>query len=88
MTLEQLEEGLSKIGYSIKGKYPNRFIYDNNNKRVKPILRVWNDSITLELKSKNVGVYFGYKNIQVDFVEQENYLSIGTENQLIILYKQ
>jgi hypothetical protein len=88
MTIQELEEGLSKIGYSIKGKYPNRFIYDNNNKRVQPTLRVWNDSITLELKSKNVGVYFGYKNIQVDFVEQENYLSIGTENQLIILYKQ
>ena len=45
--INELKEKLNKIGFEIKGRYPNRFIYDANGNRTK--YRVWNDRIEYDL---------------------------------------
>jgi hypothetical protein len=87
MTTQQLEEGLSKIGYSIKGRYPNRFIFDNLNKRVEPTLRVWNDKIEFGIKNYGMSVVFCFENCEINHIEESDAVTIGTEHQFIILYK-
>jgi hypothetical protein len=87
MTIQELEEGLSKIGYSIKGRYPNRFIYDNLGKRVEPTLRFWSDRIEFGIKHYGLSVVFYYENCNIQHVEESDAVSIGTEHQFFILYK-
>ncbi len=50
LTIENLEKCLSKIDYSIKGKTPNRFIYNHKNKNT--YIRVWNETIVFEMETR------------------------------------
>lgn len=47
LTLENLNTCLSKIDYTIKGKQPNRFIF--NHKAENTGIRVWNETIEFNM---------------------------------------
>ena len=47
LTLENLTQCLSKIDYTLKGKTPNRFIF--NHKGENTGIRVWNETIDFNM---------------------------------------
>ena len=51
MNKQEFEQAIAKIGYKVKGVYPNAFIYDNNGKNTG--IRVIGEQI--ELKQRIVG---------------------------------
>lgn len=64
---EELEKSLNKIGWSIKGRYPNVYIYDH--KGVNSGYRVLGDRIEPSLQEKS-SCSFYFKGIEVYELEE------------------
>lgn len=77
---EKLEEELKKIGWSIKGRYPNSWIYDHKNKRTN--YRVMDDRIEVEGVSENTIVAFYFKDCEIK--RMEDAVAVGTKEQFIL----
>lgn len=79
-TVEKLKEALNKIGWDIRGKYPNRFIYDHKNKRQQ--YRVLDDKIEV-LGFETSCVCFYFKGSAVAVIEG-NTVSLGTDECFVL----
>lgn len=83
--VQELKELLNKIGYEIKGRYPNRRIYAPNGKYAG--YRVRNDCIELDnnlddLCSCNTSFYF--KGGKIEMIDNDC-VSVGT-NECFVLF--
>jgi hypothetical protein len=80
--IENLKEALNSIEFDVKGTYPNRFIYNNLNKRTN--WRVLNDRIELSNDEVFGGqfkgtVCFFFKGSKIKKINK-NFISIGTDS--------
>lgn len=85
-TLEELKENLNKIGFDIKGRYPNRFIYKPDNTRTK--YRVLKDRIEMQFCDENYISYntcFYFKESNIELIEGDS-VSIGTNGCFAMFY--
>ncbi len=82
LTLETLKEHLEKIDYSIRGSYPNRFIF--NHKGENLWIRVWNDNIKIEGAHTST-IVFVFDKSPIRMIENTT-VSIGEEHSFINLY--
>lgn len=65
---EELEKSLNKIGWKIKGHYPNQYIYTHENKNAG--YRVMGDRIE-PTSSENSNLCFYFKAIEVYELEEK-----------------
>jgi len=82
LTHETLKECLSNIDYSIKGEYPNKFIYTNEN--TNTFIRIWNETLEVNCHS-GLRVTFVFEKTQIQMLSQETVM-IGEENSFVNLY--
>lgn len=72
------ERKLFKIGYSVKGEFPNSFIFNNKNQNTG--IRVLSDKIEYRFGSEEeddcCGIYIYYHKIHVGINEQKTSLTI------------
>ena len=84
--IEQLKEALNKIGFDIKGRYPNRYIYSANNKRTP--FRVLEDRIEVAFDEDNDISYcccFYFKHSDVELIDGDA-VTIGQNGVFTMFY--
>lgn len=81
-TREELSEALAKICWSMKGKYPNEYIFDQEGKRT--CYRVLSDRIEVSGVNENSAVCFHYKGSDVKLLEEGDAVSLGTEQCFVL----
>lgn len=79
---EELKEKLEKIGWTMRGKYPNEWIFDHEGKKTCYMVR--GDRIELSGVSPHSCVHFHYKDSKADMLEGNDAVSFGTEEQFIL----
>lgn len=82
--INELKEKLNKIGFEVKGRYPNRFIYDANGNRTK--YRVLNDRIEYDLDLENYISYctcFYFDGAIIEMIDNDA-VSVGTKECFVM----
>lgn len=85
MTLDNLSDALTEIGWSIKGKYPNSWIFDRENKRTN--IYVKNDGLEVEhvFEDRHSGtIYFGFNGAKLTV--NEGMVTVGTDECFVSFY--
>ena len=85
-TLEEFEENLNKIGFSIKGRYPNSWIYKPDNTRT--YYRVMSDRIEMCFRDENFISYdacFYFKDSDVELIDGDA-VSLGKNGIFAMFY--
>lgn len=83
--VQELKEFLNKIGYEIRGRYPNRRIYTPNGQYTG--YRVMDDHIEIERKSLGnmyaCITYFHFAGAKIEMVENDC-VSVGTDKCFVL----
>lgn len=74
--VKTLQTALQKIGWDIRGRYPNRYIVDHEGKATD--FRVMDDRVEPVMKQKTV-VCFYFEGSKIELLETGDSVSIGTE---------
>jgi hypothetical protein len=79
--MEKLKEALNKIGWDIRGRYPNRYILDHEGKKTN--YSVLDDRVEVYGASKHTTICFYFKGSKIEMVENDA-VSIGTKDCFIL----
>ena len=80
--MKELEKKLNEIGWEIKGKYPNSFIFNEKGERMD--FRVMSDRIEV-IGTKDVPVCFYKKGSKASFIgDEKDTVAWGTKNCFIL----
>ena len=82
LTLETLKEHLEKIDYSIRGSYPNRFIF--NHKGENLWIRVWAEKLEIK-ETRYCSIIFSFDKAKIEMI-YNNTVCIGEYSCFINLY--
>ena len=84
--IEELKENLNKIGFDIKGRCPNRWIYKPDGTRTH--YRVMDDRIEMCFRDENFISYdacFYFKNADVELIDGDA-VSLGKNDMFAMFY--
>lgn len=85
MTLENLTKALEGIGWSIKGQYPNSWVFDKNGKRANVYVKSNGLEVQYVFEGRFDGtVYFGFSGSQLTV--EDGMVSVGTKECFISFY--
>lgn len=86
-TVEQLDEFLKKIGFTVRGRYPNLWIADYEGKRTN--YRVMDDRIEIDEHGAHYMTAFHFKDCELELLEEGDAVSIapiGSPNSAFALF--
>jgi hypothetical protein len=83
LNLDNLTKCLEKIGYSIKGLQPNRFIFNHRNENIR--IRVWEDSLEVQGEHTKVHTSIYFNRARVRMID-DCCVSVGEESTFVNLY--
>jgi len=82
LTHTDLMKCLTNIGYTIRGNYPNRFVFNHKNENTG--IRVWNETLEVNCENGNKCI-FCFEKTKIKMLEVTT-VNIGTEGCFINLY--
>lgn len=86
-SVEQLHEMLSRIGFAVKGRYPNSWIFDYEGH--KTMYRVSSDRIEYDDRYSHYVTCFYFNDSKIELLEDNDAVSIspkGRENAAFVLF--
>ncbi len=76
-TLDELQTTLQKIGWSIKGAYPNRYIFDHEGKKTE--FRVMDDRVEPRGLNNHIVTCFYFEGSETKLLDTGDSVALGTE---------